>query len=202
MLAEIFKHSLAPLILRLALAAVFIYHGLDKILGRGNDGGTNWATSKGTIPPEFAGKLDALASQEGRSAEEKHHIEYTYGQLLLAYANTTGSKPTELLYPAAQLAVALGELIGGVALLIGLLTRLAAAGLIVIQVGAILTVTWARGFSVVGGGYEYNVVLIAVCLALICLGSGPLSVSGMFKGRRRAAAARPQPAEPPQPVNA
>jgi uncharacterized membrane protein YphA (DoxX/SURF4 family) len=196
------KHTLAPLVLRLALAAVFIYHGLEKIIGHRNERGANWATARETIPGEFASKLDALAKQQSRTAEEREMIDYTHGQLIKAYANAAGTTPTDLLFPAAQLAVAWGELLGGIALLIGFLVRLACLGLIAIQVGAIFTVTWARGFSLaVGGGYEYNIVLIAACLTLLCLGSGPLSLSGLLKRRRRAAAS-PQQAQPPQPVSA
>jgi uncharacterized membrane protein YphA (DoxX/SURF4 family) len=203
MSAEIFaKQTLAPLILRLALAAVFIYHGLDKILGKQHEMGANWATVQGTIPSEFARKLDTLARQEGRSAEDRDKIDYAHGQLIKDYANAAGTTPTDLLFPAAQLAVAWGELLGGAALLIGFLVRLASLGLIVIQAGAVYTVTWAQGFSVVGGGYEYNLVLIAVCLTLVCLGSGPLSFSGMLRRQRRAAASRAQQAQPPQPVSA
>jgi putative oxidoreductase len=81
--------------------------------------------------------------------------------------------------------VAWGELIGGIALLVGLLTRLSAAAMIAIQVGAIATVTWARGFSfAAGGGYEYNLALLGMCVALLLTGGGYYSVDRCLTGRR------------------
>src|SRR5262249_2129901 len=77
------------------------------------------------------------------------------------------------LHASVQLLVAWGELLGGIALLLGLLTRWAAAAMVVIQLGAIATVTGARGFSFAdGGGYEYNLALLAMCLCVIVLGGG------------------------------
>jgi uncharacterized membrane protein YphA (DoxX/SURF4 family) len=196
------KHTLAPLILRLALAAVFIYHGLDKVLGYHNDWGAAWATNllaeQGKIPREVREKLDTLAKDRERSEEDRGQAATVRTRLEHLYARTSESATEALQYHAAQLAVAWGELLGGIALLLGFLSRLAAAGLIVIQAGAILTVTWVRGFAVTEGGYEYNLVLIAACLVLICLGSGPFSLAGLLRRRRRGARP-PSPAQ--QPVN-
>jgi uncharacterized membrane protein YphA (DoxX/SURF4 family) len=94
-----------------------------------------------------------------------------------------------------QVAVAWGELLGGAALLIGLFTRLASAGLIAIQVGAVLTVTWFRGFSFAdGGGYEFNLALIAMCLSVLIMGGGMLSVDGMRRARKKPRVAADVPA--------
>lgn len=75
-----------------------------------------------------------------------------------------------------QILVSWGEFIGGIALIIGFLTSYAAFGIIVIMVGAIVTVHGKNGFSMMNQGYEYNFVLIMMCLALIACGAGPLSV--------------------------
>jgi len=205
------KNTLAPLLLRLALAAVFIYHGADKILTRGNDWGSAWASeaekAQAKVPPSVKDKLHTVATRdrpaedpEQSTAEKKlaqERVEWIRVELGRAYSEAGMKRPEALQFHAAQLAVAWGELIGGVALLLGFLVRLAAAGLIIIQAGAIFTVTWTHGFSVTQGGYEYNVVLIAICLAVICLGSGPFSLSGLIKGQRRARAQAPaQPHEP------
>jgi uncharacterized membrane protein YphA (DoxX/SURF4 family) len=100
------------------------------------------------------------------------------------------------LQSSVQLLVAWGELVGGVALLLGLLTRFAALGMIVIQIGAIYLVTGARGFSAAGAaGYEYNVALLGMCATLVFLGSGTLALNRLFWNRRPAApAVRPEPA--------
>ncbi|MBI5150825.1 MAG: DoxX family protein, partial [Candidatus Omnitrophica bacterium] len=63
-----------------------------------------------------------------------------------------------------QALVAWGEFVGGLAILTGFLTELAALGIIIIMAGAILTVTGKNGFNMMNSGFEYNFVLIAMCL--------------------------------------
>jgi uncharacterized membrane protein YphA (DoxX/SURF4 family) len=196
------KNTLAPLVLRLALAAVFIYHGADKIFSRGNDWGAAWAThmqaQQAKLPLSVKEKFNAAATREGRTDADRDQLRFAQTEVERAYSESGMKAPEAMQYHAAQLAVAWGEFLGGIALLLGFLSRLAALGLVVIQVGAIMTVTWTQGFSVTQGGFEYNVVLIAVCLAMICLGSGPFSLSGLLKTQRRAKA--PPPAKPQEPV--
>ena len=72
------------------------------------------------------------------------------------------------------------------------LTRWAALGLIVIQIGAIYLVTWAQGFtSLQGGGYGYNVALIAMLVALVLAGGGALALDRLLPWGRRATAREP-----------
>ena len=53
---------------------------------------------------------------------------------------------------------------------------------------------WARGFSAAGGaGYEYNVALIGMCLALMLTGGGRLAVDQLLFARRAASARQPAP---------
>jgi putative oxidoreductase len=94
-----------------------------------------------------------------------------------------------------QLAVAWGELLGGIALALGLLTRLAAFGIAVIMAGAIYKVHWAYGFSILAGreegapgGWEYNFLIIVVCVAVMLLGPGNAAVDRFFRFRRKPAA--------------
>src|SRR5262249_23489522 len=78
------------------------------------------------------------------------------------------------------------ELIAGVALLFGFFSRLAALALIVLQGGAILLITGPypppgpvverTGADYTRVGPEFNLVLIAVCLSVMLLGSGALSL--------------------------
>jgi uncharacterized membrane protein YphA (DoxX/SURF4 family) len=96
---------------------------------------------------------------------------------------------------ATQLAVSWGELVCGFALLFGLLSRVAAIGIIVIQVGAIVLQTAKWDFINTDyiksypysspTGAEYNFVLIMMCLALLALGSGKVSLDHLFCGRRQ-----------------
>jgi putative oxidoreductase len=97
--------------------------------------------------------------------------------------------PASLTFSGTQLAVAWGEFLGGIALAVGLLTRWAAIGLIIIQIGAVCLVTAPRGFHFEkGGGYEYNLSLLAMCLSLLILGAGAWSVDCLLARRRMRAA--------------
>jgi putative oxidoreductase len=84
-----------------------------------------------------------------------------------------------------QAAVAWGQLIGGIAVAIGFLTRLAALGLAVIMGGAIAQVHWEHGFDIRDHGWEYNYVILVVCAALILMGGGSLAVDRFFRMRRK-----------------
>ena len=78
--------------------------------------------------------------------------------------------------------VALLEFFGGIALIIGLLTRLTALGLAIDMLGAILIVHLKNGFSG-PGGYEFVLMLFTASLALAFGGPGPLSVDAMIARR-------------------
>jgi len=74
-----------------------------------------------------------------------------------------------------------GELVGGVALVAGIGTRIVALGLIPILVGA----TWVHAgngwvFSATNGGWEYPVFLIAASLVAALLGDGKYAVGNQF----------------------
>lgn len=71
--------------------------------------------------------------------------------------------PDWLAYPV--LAV---ELLGGMALILGIATRYAAWALAAIMIGAIVTVKWQNGLIGSGGksGYELDLVLLATTLYL------------------------------------
>jgi uncharacterized membrane protein YphA (DoxX/SURF4 family) len=184
------KTTLAPLVLRVALGAIFIYHGLQKVVGPENLWGAGWANVRwqrqARAPQPVVEQMDKLIAAR-ETDEEKTAITRAKQRVSEAFATQVDPMPDALGYHAAQLAVAWGELLGGFALLLGILTRLAAVGLLVIQAGAIYTVTLAVGFSPEdGGGYEYNVALIAMCLALVLTGGGALAVDNLLRRRREA----------------
>jgi putative oxidoreductase len=79
--------------------------------------------------------------------------------------------------------IALLEFFGGIALIIGLLTRLAALGLAFDMLGAILLVHLAGGFFL-PAGYEFALTLFAASLALAVGGPGSLSVDAALARRR------------------
>jgi len=76
-----------------------------------------------------------------------------------------------------QVLVAWGELLGGAAILLGFLTEFASLGIIIIMLGAIVTIHGKNGFGMTNGGFEYNFVLITMCLALIGTGPGKCSIA-------------------------
>jgi putative oxidoreductase len=129
------KNAIVPLLLRVGLATVFIFHGLQ-LTSPDKEWGAAW------MP---------------------------------------GESP-----PAApiQMAVAWGELIGGIALAFGFLTRLAAAGITAIMAGAIALVHGPHGFDLQNKGFEYNFILIVMCLCLVLGGPGPFAVD-RFLGLKR-----------------
>jgi uncharacterized membrane protein YphA (DoxX/SURF4 family) len=153
------KNTLVPLILRFALAVIFIYHGLGKV-NQATDWGAAWMK-----PPPVQAEGPKPASEEAKPKPEVPPV-----------------PPAPI-----QMAVAWGELVGGIALAVGFLTRLAALGLAVIMAGAIYTVHWPHGFSLQNHGYEYNFAILALCVPLMLIGGGPLAVDRVFRLRRRKA---------------
>ena len=137
------KNTLTPLLLRLALAAIFIFHGFHLVGAEGHEWGAAW--------------MNAEAEKQGQPPP-----------------------------PApVQLAVAWGQVLGGIALALGFLTRVAALGIIAIMAGAVALVHWPHGFDVRQGGFEYNMLIIAVCIVLVLQGGGNVAVDRFFRLRRR-----------------
>jgi|SRR5579872_320691 len=141
------KTSLAPLILRFGLAAIFIYHGFLEI---------NCRTRTG-FSPEIA----------------------AWFQTLVSWAN----------------------IIGGIALVFGLMTRFFALWFTVLMLGAIMAVTGPREFVHLTHyiakkdspyrfevGYEYNFAIIVISLTLFVLGSGCWSLDRLIFNRGKASA--------------
>lgn len=68
------------------------------------------------------------------------------------------------------------EFFGGLALIIGLLARPAAAVLSVTMLVAIVTVHLSNGFFMSDNGYEFALALLAISLAVLVEGAGKLSL--------------------------
>jgi len=78
------------------------------------------------------------------------------------------------------------ELVGGIALVAGLFTRLAALGTAFTMLGAMFLVHMRGGFFL-PAGIEYTVILLAASIALILMGPGSFSLDALL-GRRVAIA--------------
>ncbi|HEX9347423.1 MAG TPA: DoxX family protein, partial [Gemmatimonadales bacterium] len=126
--------SLGLAALRLAVAAVFINHGRQKLFVYGFAGVTGAFTHMGVPVPGLMGPFIGVL-----------------------------------------------EFFGGIALAIGLLTRLFALGFVFDMLGAILLVQLKRGF----GGFELEFLLLGSSLALVLAGAGEFSVDALL-GRRNA----------------
>lgn len=72
------------------------------------------------------------------------------------------------------------ELIGGICLIIGLFTRFFAAAFAIEMLVALVAVHLSKGYAAGGGGYEYVLLIGAVCFALAIFGGGPYSVDRMI----------------------
>jgi putative oxidoreductase len=72
--------------------------------------------------------------------------------------------------PEMQLPIALAEFIGGILLVVGVLTRVTSSIFAVILLGAIFHIRWENGFFVSQGGWEWDLVMLAAVLTIIVAG--------------------------------
>lgn len=127
---ELFTYQeVAPFLIRLILAAVFITHGYPKLF------------SARTATIQFF----------------KQH----------------GITPAKFWV----FVVGVVEFFGGILLLIGFLTQIAAALIAINMIGAILFVKRRQGFA---GGYEFDLALLVLALSLLVLGPGIWSLDMPF----------------------
>ena len=76
------------------------------------------------------------------------------------------------------------ETIGGIALILGLFTRIAAAAISFVMLGAIFTVKLSMGFV---GGYEFELSLLISAIALALSGSNILSLGALLGSTKQSA---------------
>ncbi len=75
--------------------------------------------------------------------------------------------------PELALPIALLEVIGGFALILGIATRIASVLFIIEMSGAILSAKITKGFV---GGYELDLLLLAIAVSLLISGPGRVSI--------------------------
>jgi putative oxidoreductase len=127
----------AILPIRLALGAIFIGHGAQKVFGvwggSGIQGFSQMLAGLGFSPVSFWAYLEAYV-----------------------------------------------ELLGGICLLLGAFSRTAATLVFILIVVAIYKVHFKNGFFLAQGGYEYNLLILAACLAVMIAGGGALALTKKF----------------------
>lgn len=84
--------------------------------------------------------------------------------------------------PGVFMAVAVGivEFVGGLFFAAGLLTPVVAVLLALTMVGAIVKVHAQNGFWNTSNGYEFNLILIAVFVAVALIGAGSYSLDALI----------------------
>jgi putative oxidoreductase len=81
------------------------------------------------------------------------------------------------------------EFIAPLGLMAGFATRLWALALLVVMLGAIVTTNARHGFFMnwfgnqAGEGFEYHLLVIGICLAVLLLGGGRYSADHLLAGR-------------------
>ena len=98
------------------------------------------------------------------------------------------------------------EVVGGLFLILGLLTPVAAAAVVAEQVLVIAYTSWYKGWSLTdvhgtqvtwAGGWEYNVIIGVLALLLVTHGSGAVGIDRLFRRQptddAEEVAAEPQP---------
>jgi putative oxidoreductase len=73
------------------------------------------------------------------------------------------------------------EFFGGILVVLGLFTRLAAAAILIDMAVAIWKVHWKNGL-LAQHGYEFPLALAAIAFLLICYGPGPVALEIIRKG--------------------
>jgi putative oxidoreductase len=114
-------------------------------------------------------------------------IMLTHGALKLLDVHGTAQGFAQLGIPYTQYAVYLaiaGEFCGGLGLILGLVTRVAALGTLSSMAVAIGYVHFGHGLLAKNGGWEYPALLALVSLFFVTHGAGPASLDALFSRRR------------------
>jgi putative oxidoreductase len=128
--------ALAMLVLRLAIGAIFVAHGAQKLFFYGFAGTSGSFAQMGVPLAEIAGPLIGLI-----------------------------------------------EFVGGIALVLGIATRIAAAALALDMIVAVFLVHLPFGIFAADGGYELPLALIGGAVALVLAGAGRNSLDALVARR-------------------
>ena len=101
------------------------------------------------------------------------------GGTTLGFAKLGIPEPQIMVYVAIA-----GEFLGGLGLVLGLATRLAALGTLCTMLVAIITVHLGHGLLAANGGWEYPLVNALVSLFFVSYGAGPISIDARLSRSR------------------
>ncbi|BBH22188.1 oxidoreductase [Paenibacillus baekrokdamisoli] len=77
---------------------------------------------------------------------------------------------------AAAFVTGLFEVVGGLLFALGLWLPVAAALIVILMIGAIISVHGKNGFWITQNGIEYNVIIIAIAVGLALIGAGDYAI--------------------------
>ena len=83
--------------------------------------------------------------------------------------------------PEMRLPIALAEFIGGIFLITGVLTRITGIIFSIILLGAIFHIRGIEEFFISNGGFEWDMIMLAVALTIIAGGPGRVSIAHLVK---------------------
>jgi putative oxidoreductase len=122
-------------------------------------------------------KLNDITNWGIRAAIGVVFIVQGSGKFSAGFASTLGNigLPAEM-----QIPIALAEVIGGILLIVGVLSRLSASVLAIIMLGAIFVVKGASNLTG-NGGYVLDLIILAGVLVVITAGPGRISIAHIIK---------------------
>jgi putative oxidoreductase len=110
----------------------------------------------------------------------------------LGFSGTVDAFAKQGMPAVMTILVMIAEFFGGLGVLVGCLTRLAAFGPAIVMVGAMLLVHAQNGFFMNwfnapnrGHGIECNLAYFAMAVSLMMTGAGPLSIDAVHGGGTR-----------------
>jgi uncharacterized membrane protein YphA (DoxX/SURF4 family) len=142
------------------------------------------------VPADSAGRMDLSAlDQTLRSG--------TVGTFVVT-AGTTGLGAVDPIHDVGTFWALIGGLVefgGGIALVVGFLSRLAAIAPAADMIGAVVLTNWSHGFFTEkpGSGWEINLILFCMAISVVLTGPGRFAVDALIRTRlvaRRPGAAR------------
>jgi len=122
-------------------------------------------------------KLNDITNWGIRAAIGVVFIVQGSGKFNPGFANMLGNMgiPVEM-----QIPIALAEVVGGILLIVGVLSRISASLLVIIMLGAIFVVKGASNLTG-NGGYAIDLLILAGVLMVITAGPGRISIAYIVK---------------------